>query len=276
MTGDSARETGCRRSGPAPPPGAAPEPGTGCPRGRARAPARLPGSGAQTTSSGPPSPPADRGRRLAAVHEGHQPRRPPGRRPRWATLVGAVELDDHAPTPAPTVRTAWMHSSSSALGRVEAPTRMAAVSSASSRGSRSASAAGRIILDVDAVDLLHLGDEQVDEVGVRAARRPARRWPGRRPARGCRCRRRRRRPHRCGWPPRRARRDGRAATPGRRRSPWAPRYGGSVNGRFRLGTDREVARADRRPWSGARTRRPRGAHARSDRTGFLTDRSSPP
>ncbi len=64
-----------------------------------------------------------------------------GASPSWATISvpSSSTTTDHA---APIVRTEWMHSSSRALDRVEAPTRMAAVSSASSRGSRSESAAG--------------------------------------------------------------------------------------------------------------------------------------
>ena len=72
-----------------------------------------------------------------------------------------------APQFAPTVLTAWAHSSSMADSGVGAPTRTAAVSRASSRGSWRASSGETNVFDVDAVDFLYLGDQEVDQLGAR-------------------------------------------------------------------------------------------------------------
>ena len=78
------------------------------------------------------------------------------------------------------------------------------------------------VFDVDAVDLAHLVDQQREELATEG-RRSVRRWRGRRPARGCRCRRGRPAPRRCGWPRRPAHRDGRAARRARRTWPYQRR-----------------------------------------------------
>ena len=222
----SARETGCRRSGPGRPPAAVPERGTPSRCGRAPAPG-LPRAAAPTPRR------RDRGsRRRPGPSPGCRRRRPAatprsGASPWRVSSLGRVELDHHAPLGAD--RAHGVHA--------QLVERLGGVGRADQHGGGlegiEAGVAERLgqrrdLLDVDAVDLLHLVDQQAHEVvdrtlGVRAARRPARRWPGPRPARGCRCRPRRRRPPRCGWPPRRGRRAGPGAKPGRRRCAWRPR-----------------------------------------------------
>ena len=214
------------------------------------------GSGAQTTSSGPLG-----RRRRRGPSSGCRRRRPAshatsGASPwRATTRAAASSSTTDAPTRRRPCATACAHSASMASS---ASTRRPGPPPSRARRAGIVERLGRRpdLLDVDAVDLLHLVDQQGRRASRRAARPPARRWPDRRPARGCRCRRRRRRPRRCGWPPRRAR-------PGRSGSQTPDDEG--LHGRA-TGTAAPHVNADRfAPVDGPANVRDRG---------FLTARSS--
>ena len=200
------------------PAAAAPGRGTGDPAGRGRRTSSAASSSAQATSSGPPSS-ADATETDARLPATNAPSHGAGGAgPTLTTGTGAVQVDDRRPVGLEvaagcadqgveqrTPRSCWLDQHRGRLEGVEA-------------GIGRPVGGGPDVLDVDAVDLGDLGDQQRHQGRRRAARRAARRWPGRRPARGCRCRPGRPGRRRCGWRPRRARPGGPAPTPAPRRS----------------------------------------------------------